>query len=169
MAILGFFLIFLITSFTTSKLIFLDPSDFFKYFKYFENLHALAICVIFLGLMLERSMNKLVLTYRTADDAAVEQLVKAAFRMANSFVSCSAVHEVLTRVGVSAKILRKNKIMVKFLNPVEILANDDPSYAYSWIDPGFFDLYTVIRDSAILNRCRTLSAMEGGSGIKEMN
>ena len=127
MAILGFSLIFLITSFTTSKLIFLDPSDFFKYFKYFENLHALAICVIFLGLMLERSMNKLVLTYRTADDAAVEQLVKAAFRMANSFVSCSAVHEVLTRVGVSAKILRKNKIMVKFLNPVEILANDDPS------------------------------------------
>ena len=115
MAILGFSLIFLIMSFNTSKLIFLDPSDFLNYFKYFENL---ATFVIFL-LMLERSIDKLVLTYRTADDAAGEQLVKAAFRIANCFVSRSAVHEILTRVGVSAKILRKNKI-IKFLNPVEI-------------------------------------------------
>ena len=111
----------------------------------------------------------MVLSYLSAGDAVEKQLVKASFRIANCFTSCPSVRAVLKRVGVSAKILRKNKITVKFLNPLKCFANDNEKYACSWIDPGLFDLYTVIVDSAILKRYRTLSAMDGLAVRVEMN
>ena len=116
-----------------------------------------------------RSEHRLVLSYYSAGDAVEKQLVEASFRIANCFASCPSIYAVLKRVGVSAKILRKNKITVKFLNPVESFAKDCDQYAYSWIDPDLFDLYTVMVDSAILKRYRTLSSMHGLAVAAEMN
>ena len=111
----------------------------------------------------------MVLSYYSAGDAVEKQLVEASFRIANCFASCPSIFAVLKRVGVSAKILRRNKIKVRFLNPVESFANDNEKYACSWIDPDLFDLYTVIVDSAILKRYRALSAVDGLAVRAEMN
>ncbi len=78
-----------------------------------------------------RSEHQLVLSYLSEGDVVEKQLVEASFRIANCFASCSFMYAALKSVGVSAKILRKNKITVKFLDPVESFVNDDEKYAYS--------------------------------------
>ena len=113
--------------------------------------------------------DRLVLSYLTEGDALEQQLLKAAFRIANCFASCQSIHAILQRAGVSAKILRKSKLIVKFLNPLESFRNDDNKYAYSWVDPDLFDLYTVVIDSAILKRYRTLATNGGLAARTEMN
>jgi hypothetical protein len=104
-----------------------------------------------------RSEHRLVLSYVSAGDAAEKQLVKASFRITNCFASCSSVHAVLERVCVSAKILHKNKITVKFLNPLKSFANHNDKCVHSWIDPDMFDLYTVmlnLQSSRDTEHCR---------------
>ena len=118
------------------------------------------------------SNGRLLISYRGSGDVGgddvEQQLVNAAFQIVNAFLANSLVHGALTSVGVSASILRRNKIAVHFMDSYKYFGKQ---YAYSWIDPGNFDLYTVVFDSAFLVRYRTLASMgdtASGERILEM-
>ena len=140
--------------------------------KYQQDLVDLSpICAVFVAFFwLCNSLlhSRLVISYQTDGDAVEKQLVKAAFRMANRFASHPMVRVFLESSGVSAKILLRKNIKVLFQDPQIYFGKGKKNYAYSWIDPGNFDLYTVIIDSSILTRYRTLSATGVSVATEEM-
>jgi hypothetical protein len=114
------------------------------------------------------SNGTLLISYQGSGDGVEQHLLKASCQISNAFLTNSQVHGALTSVGVSASILRRNKIAVHFLDSYKYFKK---KYAYSWIDPDNFDLYTVAFDSAFLERYRTLASMgetAGGERILEM-
>jgi hypothetical protein len=107
-----------------------------------------------------------VLSYKTDGDQVEKQLVSAAFRIANCFVSLKVVRGVLERMGFATYIARMKKITVRFIDPAHYFANNPAPYAYSWIDPDMYDQYTVIFDRSILVRYR---ALYGGGAVAARN